>query len=155
MFSYMMAHLRDLGHSVEFAVSALGLVAAGQIVGKLGVGALGHRIEPRFLWSAGMFLIAIGFFLSMHAESRSTVYLFALSMGVGNGVSIVALPTMLGNYFGPTHFAKLFGFTAPITTVVGSAAPLLVALSYGWMHTYAIAFLAIACLLVVSAVVIA
>jgi MFS family permease len=150
-FAYLILYLRDMGYGIEFSASALGLVAIGQIVGKLSVGALGDRVEPRFLWAAGLLLMATGFLLSTHAVTPLLVHVFVFALGLGYGISLVAAPTMLGNYFGSANYVRLYGTLWPLVTIISSASPTLIGFSYGWTHGYGAGFLALAVLLAACA----
>ncbi|MHC1480907.1 MFS transporter [Frateuria aurantia] len=155
MFAYLVAHFRDLGHSAAFAASALGMVALGQIIGKLTAGMLGHKVEPRFLWAGGMIPMAVGFVLAVHATTPARATISAICMGIGNGAALVAAPTMLGNYFGAGIFASLYSTQVLISTLFAAAGPLIVAMAYQASGSYGMSFFAVAALLLAGAMLVA
>jgi MFS family permease len=151
MFAHMVPYLRDMGYSPAIAAASLGLVGLTQIVGKLIVGFLGDRVEPRYLWAAALACMAGGLFVAIGAKSQAGIYAFAVLLGIGQGASLVAMPTMMGNYFGAKVFAMLSGVQTPMITVAISVGPVLVGLYYDSAHTYIPAFFTLALILVAGA----
>jgi MFS family permease len=148
MFAHMIVHLKDLGHTASVAAMGLGLIGLSQVVGKLTVGFLGDRIEPRYLWGIAMMLMAVGLVVAIDARTANDIYLFAFLLGSGMGASLVSLPAMIGNYFGPKTFAGLMGAQTPIITIAVSSAPLLVGVVYDRLGSYEPSFIALSGMLV-------
>jgi len=152
MFAYLAFHVQDLGHSPALAASALGMMGAAQVVGKIMVGALGDRLEPRYLWSLAMLCMAIGLSLLAFAHIPLLVPLAIVLMGIGQGGSLVAMPTLLGNYYGPGAFSALYGVILPILTICMALGPVLVGFSYARFGSYGPAFIVLSLGLMIAAV---
>jgi MFS family permease len=149
---HAVVHLKELGHSPARAAAGLGVLAAASVVGKLGAGLVGDRVEPRFLWSGGMVLMAAGVVTLLRATSVAEIYLFGALMGLGQGVSLVCRPALVGNYFGPKVFARMLGLQAPIVTVASSLAPFLVGLAFDSRRSYTAALATVVAVVLCGAV---
>jgi MFS family permease len=149
---HAVVHLKELGHSPGRAAAGLGVLAAASVAGKLGAGFVGDRIEPRFLWSAGMVLMGAGVATLIRATTVVEIYLFGALTGLGQGISLVCRPALVGNYFGPKVFARMLGLQAPIVTVTCSLAPFLVGLAFDAQRSYTAALGTVASLVLCGAV---
>jgi MFS family permease len=116
-------HLKDIGIPHAAAALSPGLLLAASIIGKLLSGALGDRIEPRFIIMSGLTLTAAGSLVLIHASSTLLIYMYAILVGIGFGLVYVCLFTMLGNYFGAGRIRSFLGFLIPIVTLFGAAGP--------------------------------
>ena len=139
-------HLQDLGHSSATAAMAISIMVFGNFGGKVIVGALGDKIEPRLLWTAAMFIFAIGLVLVVHAQTVPVIYAFAICLGIGFGSSIVLIMTLFGNYFGSTVFASVSGLGLAVQTSVSAVAPLIGGYLYDTQGSYASTFYGLAML---------
>lgn len=139
-------HLRELGHPLSLAALGLGLSALGVVAGNFLGGYLADRIEPRYIWSMAMMMMAAGIVIFVDAGSPVDIYLFATLYGVGCGAGLVCRPTLVGNYFGLKPFAGLLGMQIPVVACFTAASPFLVGLAYDIQHTYATAFYALSLL---------
>ncbi len=147
-------HLRDLGHSPAVAAVSLGLLTLCSIAGRLLAGALGDRIEPRYIWSAGLLLCMGGILLVINAATLIEMYLYAVLLGVGYGAAYICMVTIISNYYGVNSFASIMGILIPITTVASSLAPYLTGLAYDRLGSYSTAFMITAVLCLIGAVLI-
>jgi MFS family permease len=133
-------HLPDRGFSATDAAFFYSLALAFSIVGRFSVAALGDRIEPRYLFSIGSILILLGgvTFWFVSPQMPWTAYLYPLLAGIGHGAVYVCLPTMLGNYYGSEVFARIYGTTFPIVTILQSVANPVAGFLYDLQGTYLI-----------------
>jgi len=138
---HQVAYLQDLGFSHMIASTALGVLVGTSIVGRLVCGALGTRIEGRYLAAACLVTMAAGVIILINTRTLAFIYLYSILTGIGYGGLIVLMPVLLGAYFGRTHYARIVGWTAPITTVVCAASPLLAGFIYDMTESYTPAFL--------------
>ncbi|MGH8261039.1 MAG: MFS transporter, partial [Steroidobacteraceae bacterium] len=68
------SHLEDLHHSASSAALALSVSVICGLAANLGVGFLGDRIDPRWLWSACSALDAIGMLALLAARSDAAMF---------------------------------------------------------------------------------
>lgn len=133
-------HLRDQGIDSSLAATSVGLLVLASVLGRLGAGTVGGGIEPRLIWSGGLFLMVIGLFSLANATSNWQVYIYALGVGAGFGASYVSMANMLGNYFGTESFAPLLGVLTTIVCIVGALSPALAGIIYDQLGGYGLAF---------------
>jgi len=137
-------HLMDSGFDNTTASISLGLITFASIGGRIVSGLLGDRFEPRYLLAIAAAIKTVGILMILQANSTTGVYIYGLLTGLGLGMSLVALYTMMGNYFGPTNYRNILGFIMPITTIGGSIAPFLGGVVYDTTGSYSVAFYAAA-----------
>jgi len=145
-------HLMDLGHSRAAAAYSVSIFAVDAVLGKLAAGLLGDRIEPRFVWSVGSFLMAYSMFGLTHAVSNSAMYVPSVALGIGNGIALVCWSTLVANYFGPRAFPTLMGTQVPFVSTLGAFAPLAAGAMFESRHTYVPVFDGLAGMSFVAAV---
>ena len=133
-------HLQDRGIDSALAASSVGLLVLASVIGRLGCGTVGSRIEPRFSWCGGLILMIVGLQVLAMANSSWQVYIYALGVGAGFGACYVSLATMLGNYFGMAPFAPLLGIITTITCIVGALSPAFGGIIYDRLGAYDAAF---------------
>jgi sugar phosphate permease len=149
--AHAVPHLRDMGHSAAAAAAALGLFSICTIIGKLVVGFLCDRIEPRYAWSACILLMGVAVIVATRADTAATMYVFTGMMGFTSGAALTCWHATVANYFGPTAFASILGAQMPFSNVVSAAAPFLVGLVFDVQGSYTAAFYVVAAVSAVSA----
>jgi OFA family oxalate/formate antiporter-like MFS transporter len=120
-------HLQDRGFDPAMAAFFYSLAIGLSIAGRFTIAAVGDIIEPRFLLAFGAFCILLGgiLFWFVSPGAMWTAYLYPLLAGFGFGVAYVCVPTITGNYWGPTAFAGISGLEWPIVlSFQAIAAPL-------------------------------
>lgn len=145
-------HLRDQGFDSAITANSVGWLIMSSIVGRLGCGTIGGRIEPRLIWSGGLLALAVGLFTLSIATAIWQVYVYALCAGIGFGASYVSMANIMGNYFGPDFFAPLLGILTTVTCIVGAGSPALAGISYDQFGGYSLAFNAFIGLALVASV---
>ena len=114
--------------------------SASLLVGKLLLAAFGDRFDPRFV-RIGL-LVAQGVALLLTVNPREPWQLGAVALGIGaaNGGTMVALTTVLSNYFGTGLFPLLAGFAFSASTLGTAITPLLAGHLYDMTGNYDIPF---------------
>jgi MFS family permease len=148
--AHAVPHLRDLGHSAPEVGAAMALFSICAIVGKLSIGLLGDRMEPRNAWSACVVMMGLAIWVATRAESAGAMFLFTGMLGLGSGGALTCWHATVTNYFGPASFAAVLGAQLPLSNVVSAAAPFLVGLMYDTQHSYTLAFYGVAAFAVVA-----
>jgi len=142
--AHAVPHLRDLGHSAEAAAAALGVFSIFTIVGKLSIGLLCDRMEPRNAWSACIMMMGLAVWVATRAQSDAAMFLFTGMLGFGSGAALTCWYATVANYFGPAAFASILGAQMPFNNTVAAAAPFLVGLIYDAQGSYTQAFYVVA-----------
>lgn len=147
-------HLRDLGVSPVVAASVIGLIGMLGAGGRLFTGILGDHIDPRYLLAAGLSLELIAMVMLIFAETVVIAYAFAVVFGAGNGMAIVASPTLVANYFGNRNYAALISIRGVVVTLVTAAGPFLAGLTFDMSGSYTPVFLTFAAIAMVPVIVV-
>ncbi|MCP4757643.1 MAG: MFS transporter [Proteobacteria bacterium] len=123
-------HLTDIGFTPMQAASAISFMLLGGSLARFPMGFLGDRIEPRWILSAVYFFMFPSMMGIWKAPYFPLLLASALVFGFCFGTSVVMVPTLIGNYFGPDSFANIAGiggpflvlFCAPMAVVSGYTA---------------------------------
>ena len=143
--STVMVHLiPHLTRTVDFSLTQAGLIVAlmtgcqmaGQVVG----GYLGDRIEKRLLCCFCLGLHALGMFLVAFATGPWMVIAFALSHGLGWGIRAPLIVAIRADYFGPTSFGTILGFSSMIMMFGMAIGPLITGFIYDVTGSYRLGF---------------
>jgi len=140
MNNHQVAHLTDMGFPPLIAASTLGFLGGTSAVGRLAGGALGQRINPRYLMAIAFMLEAISLSIFLNAHTTTAVYTYVLLFGFGAGAIVVLHITMIGNYYGSKSYAFLASTVMVITTIVGASSPVLGGYIYDAVQSYTIPF---------------
>jgi MFS family permease len=101
------------------AAIALGLVGAGQVIGRLGYGALSHRTTPRqrtmLIYGAGAVSLAA---LAVVPEPAWLIITLAVLAGAARGCHTLLQATAVADRWGTENFGQINGMlNAPITAL--------------------------------------
>jgi MFS transporter, OFA family, oxalate/formate antiporter len=150
--AHAVPHLRELGHSAAAAAAAMSLFSICTIAGKLSIGFLCDRLEPRNAWSACIMMMALAIWVATRADSAAAMFLFTGLLGFGSGAALTCWHATVANYYGPGAFASILGAQMPFSNAFSAAAPFLVGLAYDAQGTYSPAFYVVAAFTLVSAI---
>jgi MFS family permease len=102
------------GWSNSSSALVLGGVTIGQFIGMLLGSQLGDRMDKRKIAAAAMFGHSLGLLAFAHASSSWMVWLIVPLHGVAWGARGPLMQALRADYFGPTHFAKIMGYSSLI-----------------------------------------
>ena len=141
-------HLRDLGHPLSVGAQAMGLIPVTGLLAKALLGAIGDRLDPRYLW--GLFCVSFGIGLLLLPEARSVerVWAAAACMGIGFGGGLVTMMAVLSNCYGAAAFGAVSGRGIAINTALSAIAPIGAGYAFdqGFGYTPAFRLVALWCL---------
>ena len=123
--SLTQTHLTELGVAgVGGAVAAgmLSLEGLMQVVARLGGGAIGDRVDPRWLLVCAQGLLVVGLLALAQATTTPLMVLYAVGVGLGFGLTVLAVSLLLLNYFGRRNNVELFSLTC-LVGAVSAAGP--------------------------------
>ncbi len=149
--AHLILHLTDIGISSLIAASALGVLGILNTAGRVLGGGAGDRLDPRWLLGGGMALQAGALLVLITSASEFATYAFAAMFGFGFGIYLVAMTTLVANYFGSAHYASIAAIQGLAYTVVAASGPLVAGLLYDQQGSYQISFWAFCALSVVAA----
>jgi MFS family permease len=154
-FAVGVLHLQDLGHPKSVGAWALSAFGISTLLGKLALGALGDRFDPRFVWASTAAAFGIGLIVMSGAASDAKLFTCIVLLGFGFGGGMASMFAVLSNYYGPKVFPSVAGMAVAITTCAGALSPAIAGLLHTQSGSYRPAFLAIAFWCMAGAVLIA
>lgn len=127
--SAVMVHLvlhvnENLGYSLRAAGFVVALLTAMQIVGQLGGGYLGDRLNKRAIIVTCMAGHAVGLLLLAFAVNFLMIFAFAVLHGLAWGGRGPLMQAIRADYFGRTSFGTITGFSSLIVMMGMTAGPL-------------------------------
>ncbi|MFC1945420.1 MFS transporter, partial [Chloroflexota bacterium] len=143
--AHQIAYLKDIGFSVIVAALLSSLVSGMSVIGRFGLGVLALRINIRKLIITSFILQVCAFIILSTTENPVLIYLYAVFFGVSCGAIIVAIPTIVGEYFGRANYAQIMGFVLLMCVGSQSTGPVIAGIIYETTTTYTLAFILMTC----------
>ena len=135
-------HLQDLGMSTQVAASILGAMALVSTVGRLS-GFLADIIKPTTALGVALVVEAAGSALLLIARTQPLAYAAVILIGIGFGMSYIAIAAAFSSFFGRKAFATTTGTRFLIGGIFNAAMPPLAGLAYESTGSYTPAFIAL------------
>jgi len=139
-----LAHLRDLGYTPAAAAFSLSVMLLASLCGTLLFAGIADAIEPRFVWAVASVLFGAGMILARHASGSAGLYLYAICLGAGFGISFSSMMALPANYYGPRAYAPTIAVAMAVGTTAGAAGPFAAGYIYDRVGSYDPAFYAVA-----------
>jgi MFS family permease len=117
---HQVAFLFDIGITATMAGLAAGIMSAFMTGSQVLVGFLGLKFNMQSLAVLSVVSVMIGFVILFFTRSFPLVFAYNFFMGAGFGIQMLAMSTLLPNYFGIKEFPKIMGFAIPIGTFIGA-----------------------------------
>ncbi|MDY6844801.1 MAG: MFS transporter [Thermodesulfobacteriota bacterium] len=140
----------DVGISSMMAATVMGIIGIFSLIGRFGFGILGDKVEPRYLFSICLTMVACGLFVLMLPTTLLVLIVSAVILGAGYGAVVVLAAAMLGNYYGSKRFATLRGFIMLVVGPIGAFGAPFAGWVYDVAKSYNTAFLSFAVLCLVG-----
>jgi MFS family permease len=140
MNAHQIAYLKDIGFSAIAAAMVFSMLSGMGIIGRFGFGVLALRINLRILIIASFVMQVSALVLLLTTKNPGLIYLYAVLFGISSGAIVVSLPTIVGEYFGRTHYPRIMGFVFPLVIFAESIGPLIAGVIYDTTTTYTLAF---------------
>jgi MFS family permease len=122
---HLVPHLiEDLGYSLAEAGLVVALMTSFQMVGQLCGGYLGDRFNKQIICVFCMMFHMVALLLIAFASSLWMVLLFALLHGLAWGIRGPLMVALRADYFGPSSFGTIMGFSSLIVMLGMSIGPL-------------------------------
>jgi MFS family permease len=145
-------HLQDLGMSPQVAAAILGSMALVSTFGRLG-GFLADVLTPTKALGIALVIEAAGSALLLIAREQPLAYAAVIMIGIGFGVSYIAIAAAFSSFFGRKAFATTTGTRFLIGGVFNAAMPPLAGLAYERTGSYTPAFIGLVVIGLTGAVV--
>lgn len=120
--SISVAHLTEKGVTAATAGLLLSLEGLITTLARLGGGLIGDRVSPKLLLVVGQAALAIGCIALGYGEGFPAQMLYAFGIGLGFGLTVLAVTLLLLDYYGPRNNLEIFALTCLVGAVsaVGS-----------------------------------
>ena len=148
---HLIPALREEGLSAQEAASALAVLGAMQLPGRLFFAPLRARVSgPRtralvFLTQAG----ALGLLAAI--PRRPGVIAFVVLFGMAAGMSTVVRASSVGEEFALSHYGRVSGTLSMVTTFARALGPVAASIAYGMLPSYSHVFAALAVVMMLAA----
>lgn len=140
----------DRGFSLQSATLVVSLISGMAIAGKLAIGTLADRIDPRWLF-IGIVVLTAGFLLLLTLNPQYPVLIgTAVIFGIGFGGTMPLWATFIANRFGTASFGTVMGLMVPLQMPLNIIALRYVGQSYDRTGNYNTAFLVFIAVLLVA-----
>ncbi|MCY3881001.1 MAG: MFS transporter [Chloroflexi bacterium] len=123
---HLITHLTEsLGYSLTQAGAIQSIIPISMVVGTLGGGILGDRVNKRALGAGAMVTAGIAILILVAANAFWMIVVFALLHGLAWGVRGPVLLAIRADYFGPRDFGKIMGLSQLVMTSGMMTGPLI------------------------------
>ena len=151
MLTHGVLHLTDLGYSKMQAAYALSIISLGGGVVRVPMGWIIDRIEPRWVLTLLFIGHAVATFVLWKAPNINLVIIFSFVVGFTCAGGMVAVATMIGNYFSPGSYANIIGFTFPFQIGFGALVPVFAGYNHDFVKNYDVSLIITVVLCLIAA----
>ena len=120
LMTHQIAYLYDIGISSNKAALAGGIMSGVMAGSNVAIGVMGLRFNVHSLAVGSMLLNIAAMSVLLFAKDMTMVVVYSVLFGLGFGIQMIALGTLLPNYFGMKEFPKIMGYMMPFSTLIGS-----------------------------------
>lgn len=138
---HQIPHLSHSGVSLEWAATALGVVALVSVTGRLGFGWLGDLFEKRYLMILCFALIGIGALIFADLRYRWQIILFVLLYAPGYGGGNILQDALRAEYYGRKFIGTIRGLMSMVQIIGSAVGPIFAGWVYDATGSYRSAFL--------------
>jgi MFS family permease len=149
LFNESILARRGFGPDVYYNALAVGAITG--LAGNFAAGAYANRRSLRQVLVAALALMTAGLVALVHVETVPQVMVQAVVMGVAGGFVMVVFFGFWGRAYGPAHLGRIQGAAQALTVLASAVGPLLLAYCVEATGSYAVAFYALAAVVLVLA----
>ena len=141
---HMVTYLTDVGIEREFVTLSIMGMTTATVLGRVGGGALGDRIDKRRVMAGGFLVLPVGLLLFATISQPWQLALFVVVAGPSVGSLLPIVPALIGDYFGTRSFALILALVSAPAALIWFATPSAVGWVFDHYGTYQPAWLALA-----------
>ena len=147
----LVPYLESVGVPREQAAFTITFLTLSSLIGRLGMGWLGDRIDKRHLLAVAFIVQALGVLVLSVVTEFWMIGPFLLLFGPAYGGGIPLRPALLAGYFGRKYFGTIQGLNQTVLAIGGIAGPYIAALIFDIEGSYQKAWILFAVLAAVAA----
>jgi MFS family permease len=139
------------------AAGIMSIILTAGIPMRLITGFLLDRVKTanlRFMMAIGFLIQAVGVMVFLFTGSATTIYIWFLLYGIGNGIYQGVLIPLWARYFGRKAYGAILGSTMAVHVPIAVAAPVFIGWIYDQTGSYMSVIIALAVLLAIAGVVV-
>ena len=147
--------LTDMGITPVKAATMMSIWLTAVIPARLAAGLLIDRVKInhlRFVLGASYFFQALGVTIFLLTKNISMIYVWFILYGIGSGIMLSAMITLIPRYFGRKAFGSIDGMRHLLMTPIVIIAPIYVGWAYDSIGSYTNVFILLAILLAVTTI---
>jgi MFS family permease len=151
-------HATDVGHTATIAAFALSMLTGCSIIGRLGGGWLGDKIDVKYVMAGLMILSSAAVFLFLvltGIKNAMYLYIFAVLFGIGYGGITPLVAVITAKMFGNKGFGVIYGWVILIGVIGNGVGPAITGYMYDKLGSYTNAFMIGGFIVLIPAVMIA
>ena len=148
---HLVPYLIGRGFDAASAAAFTGTIGAMQVLGRIVLGALSHRVSIRAAAVAAFGLQALGLLVLVAARDTLGVMAFVAVFGASFGAVTLVRPAFVASLYGRGQYASIAGVLAFATTLAQAAAPFGAGVAHDWLGSYDPLLWAFAVLSVIAA----
>jgi MFS family permease len=133
---HLVPMLSDRGITAEKAALASSALGIAFVAGRVVAGYLADRFFAPYVAISLFIAMAFGLVLLWVSSSVSAAFAGASLVGLGMGGEGDLMPYITGRYFGLRFFGEIYGSVFAIFTLIGAAAPFLMAVGFDRAGSY-------------------
>lgn len=133
---HLIPFLIAAGFSPSTAALASGSIGILQVIGRIIFAPLDSRVSNRIMAACLFGLEVIAVFVLILGSSSANVIIFIGLFGAAYGAKTLARPSMLAEYYGASHYARISSIMAIFLTITTTAAPVGASFIFDRFGTY-------------------
>lgn len=147
--------LTENGLSGGAAAAWFGMVAFGDLAGRLAIAAFGDRMNKKIFLAAAFAIEGVGI-MALALVNREVlgvslgqfpIPVYAIGFGLGFGASVPLRLALLADYFGRKSYGNIVGLTSSINSGFGAVGAAFAGFMFDWTGSYMLPFLVMGILL--------
>jgi len=140
-FAHLVPYATDHGISERWGALILGMIGAGSIAGRLGMGGTADRIGRRQALAGSFLLMAAVQLWWLGATEVWSLIVFALVFGVAYGGFVALMPALISDFFGVRYAGAVIGLIYTAAAIGNLLGPTLAGLAFDLADSYTLPIL--------------
>jgi MFS family permease len=133
---HLVAYLHDRGYEPTVAAAASGMVGAMQVVGRVILSVLGHRVSLRTNTAVILAIQPLSILLLLLVPGQLGLFAFITLFGASKGAQTLVRPAFVADLYGRERYATIAGALAAFVIVATALAPISAGVAHDLLGSY-------------------